>query len=74
MTLTNFSDLQVVTSFCSDKSDEGYWLFHVYRGEDSPRVYRLPELPCDWPANSRWNHLEDRKPLLSIVQSCTLVF
>jgi hypothetical protein len=72
MTLTNFSDLQVVTSFCSDKSEEGYWLFHV-RG-DSPRVYRLPELPCDWPADSRWNHLEDRKPLLSIVQSRTLVF
>jgi hypothetical protein len=74
MTLTNFSDSQIVSSFCSGMSGERYWLFRVYRGDATPRVYRLPESLCDWPANARWNHLEDRKPLLSIVQSRTIVF
>jgi hypothetical protein len=74
MTLSNFPDLQVETSFCSDVLNQPYWLFRVYRGDASPRVYRLPEFRCDWPADARWNHLEDRKPLLSIVQSRTIVF
>jgi hypothetical protein len=72
MTLSNFPDLQVETSFCSDASGVNYWLFSLYRGNENPRIYRLPEFPCDWSGETWRNQLEDRKPLLSIVQSRTV--
>jgi hypothetical protein len=66
MTLTNFSNAQVLGSFCSVTPNQPpYWLFRIFRG-DVVREYRLPKLTCDWPAEARWNHLEDREPLLSV--------
>jgi hypothetical protein len=73
MTLTNFPDSQVLASFCSAAPGELYWLFRVLRG-DVDRVYRLPESPSDWPAEARWNHVEDREPLLSVARKRAIVF
>ena len=68
MTLTDFPDSQVLASFCSAAPGEPYWLFQVLSGDVDLRVYRLPEFPSDWPAEARWNHLEDREPLLSVAR------
>jgi hypothetical protein len=74
MTLTNFPDSQVVSSFClASRDDQPYWLFRIFRG-DTHRVYRLPEFVPDWPAESRWNHVEDREPLLSVARKRAIVF
>ena len=69
VTLTNFENSEVVSSLCLDAHSCAYWLFRVYEGNVNPRVYRLPEDVWNWPTDARWNHLEDREPLLSIVQS-----
>ena len=73
MTLTNFPDSQVLASFCSAAPGEHYWLLRVLCG-DVDRVYRLPEFPSDWPAEARWNHVEDREPLLSVVRKRAIIF
>jgi len=73
-TLTDFPDSQVSASFCSAAPGEPYWLFRVFRGDVDPQVYRLPEYICDWPVEARWNHLEDRDPLLSVVRKRAIVF
>jgi hypothetical protein len=70
MTLTDFPDSQVLSSFCSAAPGEPYWLFRVLRGEVA-RVHRLSQFVCDWPAKAEWERkglLEDREPLLSIAR------
>jgi hypothetical protein len=73
MKLIDFPDLQVTSSFCPGVSGN-YWSFQVYRGNNNPRVYRLPEFPSDWPVKTRWNHVEDREPLLSVARQREIVF
>ena len=74
MTITDLPDSQVLTSFCSGAPGEPYWLFQLLHRDADPRVYRLPELPCDWPAKARWTHSEDRAPLVSIARRRKIVF
>jgi len=73
MTLIDFPDSQVLVSFCSAATGEPYWLFRVLRG-DVCRPYRLPEFPSDWPAKGRWNHVEDREPLLTVARERAICF
>jgi hypothetical protein len=73
MIVTDFPDSQVLASFCAAAPGEPYWLFRVLRG-DVERVYRLPEFPSDWPAEARWNHEEDREPLLSVARKRAIIF
>jgi hypothetical protein len=67
MTLSDFGDFEILTSFCSDPTGRPYWLFNVYEAGQDPRTYRLPQDPSDWPPAShrQWRqHPDDRAALI----------